>query len=69
MNKISRAIHEQIVEEYEDLTIWQDESEPAAIKHLAKEWSMTPMEINDIIVVWKKQQENIDFTGDLGDII
>tara|TARA_Y100000287_G_C14211659_1_gene351245 strand:- start:1323 stop:1553 length:231 start_codon:yes stop_codon:yes gene_type:complete len=68
-NKISKAIQDQIIEEYEDLVILQEMNEPAAIKLLSKEWLMTPMEIHDILVVWKRNQNDIDFTGDLGEIV
>ena len=69
VHKISKAIQEQIIEEYEELIFLEEKPEPAVISHLAKEWSMTPMEIHDILIVWKRQQDDIDITGDLGEIV
>jgi len=67
--KVSRAIQDHIIEEYEEYTVLDEMNEPAAIQKLAKDWLMTPMEIHDILVVWRKQNEDIDFTGNLGEIV
>lgn len=69
MLKASKAIQDQIIEEYEELIFLEEKPEPAVISYLAKEWSMTPMEIHDILIVWKRQQGDIDATGDLGEIV
>ena len=39
------------------------------VSKLCKEWSMSIMEINDIITEFEKKQLDIDYTNDLGDII
>ena len=66
---VNKHIMEQICEDFEYRTIVLEESELTAMKVLCKEWSMTPMEMNDIILAWKKKIEDIDETGDLGEFI
>ena len=40
-----------------------------AIRIIAKEWYMTQEEVNDIVNIYEKQMNDIDHTGDLGEII
>tara|TARA_R100001510_G_scaffold22399_1_gene19614 strand:- start:482 stop:676 length:195 start_codon:yes stop_codon:yes gene_type:complete len=40
-----------------------------AIHKIAKEWEMSQEEINNIIQPFLKKMNDIDHTGDLGDII
>ena len=40
-----------------------------AISTIAKEWGMTQEEVNNIIQPFLKKMNDIDHTGDLGDII
>ena len=40
-----------------------------AIRKIAKEWLMTHEEVNDIITIYEKEMNDIDHTGDLGEII
>ncbi len=40
-----------------------------AIRIIAKEWYMTQEEVNDIVNIYERQMNDIDHTGDLGEII
>lgn len=40
-----------------------------AIRRIAKEWYMSQEEVNDIVTIYEKEINDIDKTGDLGDII
>ena len=40
-----------------------------AIRRIAKEWYMSQEEVNDIVTIYEKELNDIDKTGDLGDII
>lgn len=40
-----------------------------AIRRIAKEWYMSQEEVNDIVTIYEKEMNDIDKTGDLGDII
>ena len=40
-----------------------------AIREIAKEWTMTFEEVMDIITIYELEMDDIDHTGDLGDII
>tara|TARA_B100000902_G_scaffold160216_1_gene155963 strand:+ start:3106 stop:3327 length:222 start_codon:yes stop_codon:yes gene_type:complete len=66
---VNKHIIDQICEDFEYRTLVLEESELTAMKILCKEWSMTPMEMNDIVVAWKKKITDIDETGDLGEFI
>tara|TARA_B100001093_G_C26037316_1_gene680660 strand:+ start:316 stop:537 length:222 start_codon:yes stop_codon:yes gene_type:complete len=66
---VNKHIIDQICEDFEYRTLVLEESELTAMKILCKEWSMTPMEMNDIVVAWKKKIDDIDETGDLGEFI
>ncbi len=54
--------------EYDDLT-GEGLSHNKAIGKIAKEWGMTQEEVHNIINPYLKNIDNIDFTGDLGEII
>ena len=40
-----------------------------AIRRIAKDWYMSQEEVNDIVTIYEKELNDIDKTGDLGDII
>ena len=40
-----------------------------AIRRIAKDWYMSQEEVNDIVTIYEKDLNDIDKTGDLGDII
>jgi len=40
-----------------------------AIRRIAKDWHMSQEEVNDIVTIYEKELNDIDKTGDLGDII
>ena len=67
--RINDHIIEQIIEDYEIMTIYDELPDLVVQKQLCREWSMSPMEMNDIITKHKKRVDDIDSTGDLGDII
>lgn len=67
--KINDHIIEQIIEDYEIMTIYDELPDLVVQKRLCREWSMSPMEMNDIITKYKKRVDDIDSTGDLGEII
>tara|TARA_R100000231_G_C5236734_1_gene138418 strand:+ start:254 stop:448 length:195 start_codon:yes stop_codon:yes gene_type:complete len=54
--------------EYEDL-IDDGLTHNKAINSIAKDWVMSQEEVLNIINPYLKRLENIDFTGDLGEII
>jgi len=66
---IGKAIILQIEEDYEKYIYVDDLTKTQAVSKLCKEWSMSIMEINDIITEFEKKQLDIDYTNDLGDII
>jgi len=66
---VNKHIIEQIIEDYESGTIIDELPDLVVQKQLCREWSMSPMEMNDIITKYKKRVDDIDSTGDLGDII
>lgn len=54
--------------DYDELTI-EGATHNKAIGIIAKEWGMTQEEVHNIINPYLKNMDNIDFTGDLGEII
>ena len=40
-----------------------------AIRRIAKDWHMSQEEVNDIVTIYERELNDIDKTGDLGDII
>lgn len=66
---VNKHIIEQIIEDFEHMTIVLEMDEMAVQKQLCRDWSMSPMEMNDIVMKYKKRVDDIDITGDLGDII
>ena len=54
--------------EYDNL-IDEGLSHDKAIGRMAKEWLMTQEEVRNIINPYIKNMNDIDYTGDLGDII
>jgi hypothetical protein len=40
-----------------------------AVREIAKEWTMTFEEVLDIITIYELEMDDIDHTGDLGEII
>lgn len=66
---VNKHIIDQIHEDFEYRTIALEESELQAMKVLCKEWSMSPMEMNDIVTQYKRIVDDIDWTGDLGEMI
>ena len=66
---VNTHIVEQIIEDFEYMTIILEMDEMAVQKQLCRDWSMSPMEMNDIVMKYKKRVDDIDITGDLGDII
>lgn len=66
---VNTHILEQIIEDFEYMTIILEMDEMAVQKQLCRDWSMSPMEMNDIVMKYKKRVDDIDITGDLGDII
>lgn len=66
---IGKAIISHIEDDYERYIYSEELTESQAVSKLCKEWSMSVMEINDILQNYKKKQNDIDYTNDLGDII
>ena len=58
----------KLKEDYDNL-ILDGEDKQVAIRKIAKDWSMSHEEVNDIITIYEKQMNDIDHTGDLGEII
>ncbi len=54
--------------EYEEL-MGLGYSHTEAINSVAREWYMTAEEVSNIIMPFLKKMNDIDYTGDLGDII
>ena len=67
-SKVANWINLQIEEDYDNL-ILDGEDKQVAIRKIAKDWSMSHEEVNDIITIYEKQMNDIDHTGDLGEII
>ncbi len=65
----NKYIEADIIEDFENYTIVDELSTQEAIGRICKEWDMSLMEVNDILVKYEKQQQDIDNTGDLGEII
>ena len=65
---VANWINLQIEEDYDNL-ILDGEDKQVAIRKIAKDWSMSHEEVNDIITIYEKQMNDIDHTGDLGEII
>ena len=57
-----------IEEDYDNLILDGVEKQ-VAIRKIAKEWYMSQEEVNDIVTIYEKEMNDIDKTGDLGDII
>lgn len=69
MNNLNRHIEEQIIEDYENYTIVDELTSTQAVHRICKEWDMSAMEVNDILVKYEKEQMDIDNTGDLGELL
>ena len=54
--------------DFDDL-IGDGYSRSEAIRKVAKSWSMTHEEVNDIVQAYEAEMEDIDKNGDLGDIL
>ena len=54
--------------EYEDYTL-EGDTHNQAINKIAKDWGMTQEEVSNIIQPFLHKMNDIDHTGDLGDII
>ena len=65
---VANWINLQIEEDYDNL-ILDGEDKQVAIRKIAKDWSMSHEEVNDIITIYEKQMNDIDHTGDLGEIL
>ena len=52
-----------------DMMMLDGVEKQVAIRKIAKEWLMTHEEVNDIITIYEKEMNDIDHTGDLGEII
>ena len=57
-----------IEEDYDNL-ILDGVDKQVAIRKIAKEWYMSHEEVNDIVTIYEKEMNDIDHTGDLGEII
>ena len=57
-----------IEEDYDNLILDGVEKQ-VAIRKIAREWYMSQEEVNDIVTIYEKEMNDIDKTGDLGDII
>tara|TARA_B100000131_G_C17825631_1_gene495500 strand:+ start:213 stop:416 length:204 start_codon:yes stop_codon:yes gene_type:complete len=66
---IGKYIITQVEDDFEHYMYVKDMSQTDAKKELCREWGFTPQEMNDIINNYWKKQDNIDETGDLGEII
>jgi hypothetical protein len=44
-------------------------SKMEAVREISKEWTMTLEEVLDIITIYEIEMNDIDHTGDLGEII
>jgi hypothetical protein len=54
--------------EYDD-HVMGGKSKNEAIRKIAKDWLMTQEEVFDIVNIYEKEMDDIDHTGDLGEII
>ena len=68
-NTIGKYITMQIEDDFEHYVYVKEMTESEASKILCREWDMTPQEMNDILNTYKKKQNDIDHTNDLGEII
>lgn len=64
----TQGIKIHIEMDFDDL-IGDGYSRSEAIRKVAKSWSMTHEEVNDIIQAYEHEMEDIDKNGDLGDIL
>lgn len=64
----SQAIRIHVELDYESM-IADGYTKVVAMNLIAKEWLMTYEEVNDIITAYEHEMEDIDKTGDLGDIL
>ena len=66
---ISMKINTTLIEmDYEDC-IEDGFTHSESIRMVAKEWGMTPEEVNNVVQPFLARINDIDHTGDLGDII
>ena len=63
--KLNTTLIEMDYEDYIDDGFTHSES----IRLVAKEWGMTPEEVNNVVQPFLARMNDIDHTGDLGDII
>lgn len=54
--------------EYDD-HVMGGKSKNEAVRIIAKDWLMTQEEVFDIVNIYEKEINDIDHTGDLGEII
>ena len=66
--KISQGIKIHIELDFEDM-IADGFSRGEAIRKIAKNWQMSIQEVSDIINVFEHEMNDIDHTGDLGEIL
>ena len=66
---ISMKLNTTLIEmDYEDY-IEDGFTHSESIRMVAKEWGMTPEEVNNVVQPFLARMNDIDHTGDLGDII
>lgn len=66
--RISQGIKIHIELDFEDM-IAAGFSRGQAIRKIAKNWQMSIQEVSDIINVFEHEMNDIDHTGDLGEIL
>ena len=65
----AKIIKLQIEEDYEKYIIEDEMSKTQAINKIAKDFNLAYEFVSDIVIIFEKEMNDIDHTGDLGEII